>query len=449
MFRDKEFIIPFIRIAAPIALQNLFVSSLGIVDVMMVGQLGEAAIASVSLANLIFFLLNFTLFGINSGAAIFTAQYWGARDVAGIRKVLGVCLALGLTACVLFSGMSLLFPRQVLGFYSADPVVIDLGSQYLQIVGISYLATTLTLCYISVLRSTGRVRLPVFFGITTLCLNTGLNYLLIFGNFGFPRLGVQGAAIATSIARILECLAILGYAYFSRSPAAASPREMLAIDAGFLRTYFSVTLPVIINEVLWSLGTSFYSAIYAHVGTEAVAAFNVAVTILNLSSVLFVGVSTACGILVGNAIGAGQSDRAYQYARRCLWIGGILSAIIGMIVFFGRDLALSVYQLTPSGIQAARDVLGVLTIAVVYRAFNPTIIVGILRSGGDTRFSAILDVAAVWLVALPLAYLGAFVLQLPIALVVLCVLSEGLFKMVIGLHRFHSKKWINNLVQSS
>jgi putative MATE family efflux protein len=449
MFKDKEFYLPFIRIAIPIALQNLFISSLGIVDTLMVSQLGETSIAAVGLANQIFFLLNFALFGINSGAAIFTAQYWGARDVAGIRRVLGVCLLLGLSACVLFTFVALAFPTQAVGFYSADPQVVALGSQYLSIVGFSYLATTLTLCYITILRSTGVIRFPVAVGIATLCLNTGLNYLLIFGNFGFPRLGVQGAALATSIARVLECLAILGYTYLSRSPAAAKPREMVGFAPSYLKMYFGVTAPVVVNEILWSLGTSFYSAIYAHVGTEAVAAYNVAITIINLSAVLFTGISTACGVLVGNAIGAGQLERAYQHARRSLVMGGALAVVIGVFVFLTRDLTLSIYNLTPSGAQAARDVLGVLCIVVVYRAFNPTIIVGILRSGGDTRFSAVLDVAAVWLVALPLAYAGAFVLELPIALVVACAMAEGLFKMVIGLFRVRSKKWINNLVQVS
>lgn len=446
MFKDKEFISSFLRIALPIALQNLFVSSLGIIDTIMVGQLGETAIASVSLANQIFFLLNFFLFGINSGAAIYTAQYWGARDIPGIRKVLGVCLMMGLSAWGLFSILALAFPSQAIRFYSADPEVIELGSKYLRIVGFSYLATTLTLCYTSVLRSTGVIRLPVFVGIATLCLNTALNYLLIFGNFGLPRLGVEGAALATSIARMVECAALLAYTYLSRSPAAASPREMLAFNPRFIRLYFQVTLPVVINEILWSLGTSFYNAIYAHVGTEAVAAYNVAVTILNLASVVFTGISAACGILVGNAIGAGHLEKAYQHARRSLMIGGVLALVVGTGVFLTRDLTLSIYQLTPSGMQAARDVLAVLSIAVLYRAFNPTIIVGILRSGGDTRFSAVLDVAAVWLVALPMAYLGAFVFSLPIAGVVACVLTEGLFKMLIGLRRVASRKWIHNLV---
>jgi putative MATE family efflux protein len=446
MIKDKEFNASLLHIALPIALQNLFVASLGIVDTMMVGHLGDTAIAAVGLANQIFFLLNFTLFGINSGAAIYTAQYWGARDVPGIRKVLGVGLMLGLAACAVFSVIALGFPRQALAFYSSDPAVIELGSSYLGIVGFSYLATTLTLGYTAVLRSTGVIRLPVMVGILTLCINTGLNYLLIYGNFGFPRLGVQGAALATSMARILECVALLGYAYLSRSPAAANPREMSAFDYQFLKSYFNVTAPVVLNEVLWSIGTSLYSAIYAHVGTEAVAAYNVAMTILNLSAVFFVGISTACGIMVGNAIGARQPERAFQHARHSLILGAGLAVVVGVGLFLGRDLALSVYSLSESGMRAAHDILGVLAFAVVFRAFNPTIIVGILRSGGDTRYSAVLDVAAVWLVALPLAYLGAFVLDLPIAGVVICVLSEGLFKMVIGLFRVASRKWINTLV---
>ncbi len=448
MFKDQEFFRTFIKIALPIALQNLFVSSLGIVDTMMVGSIGETAIAAVGLANQIFFLLNFTLFGINSGAAIFTAQFWGARDVRGIRKVMGLELMLGLATCAVFSGVALLLPAQALGFYSADPEVVRLGTGYLRTVGLSYLATTLTLCLTTVLRSTGLIRLPVVAAIGTLCLNTALNYVLIFGHFGFPQLGVEGAATATCIARWLECAALLAYAYLARTPAAARLPELLGFDRDFLGRYFHVTLPVVINEVLWSLGTSFYAAIYAHVGTEQVAAYNVAITILNLATVLFVGISSACGIMVGNAIGAGDPERAFNNARRSLGIGGVLALVVGLGLFLVRESALSIYSLSPQGMQAARDILGVLTISVFYRAFNPTIIVGILRSGGDTRFSAVIDVAAVWLVALPLGTLGAFVFYLPIQWVVLCILAEGLFKMSIGLWRVFSRKWINMLVQA-
>lgn len=448
MLRDKAFLNPFIKIVLPITLQYLFISSLGIVDTIMIGQLGAEAIAAVSLANQVFFLLNFTLFGVHTGAAIFTAQYWGNGDIPGIRRVLGVCLAIGFAACVLFSMLALGFPGAALGFYTRDPNVIALGSQYLRMVGLSYAATTITACYTSVLRSVGRIRAPVGIGILTLCLNTALNYLLIFGALGFPRLGVLGAALATSAARILECVGVLIYTYASRSPAAASPKELTRIDRRFWGVYLGVAAPVVLNEVLWALGSSLYNAVYAHIGTQQQAAVSVATTVLNLASVLFNGISTACGIMVGNAIGAGQPDKAYLVAKRSLILGGALALVVGSGLFLARFQAVDLFQLDEATRAYAYPVLGVLSFAVIFRAFNPTIIVGTLRAGGDVRFSALLDVGAVWLVGVPLAYLGGLVLHLPIHWVVACALGEGLAKVVIGLRRVASRKWMHDLTKA-
>jgi putative MATE family efflux protein len=200
---DKEFLTKMFRLAAPIALQQLVMVLLGLIDMVMIGQLGDAAVAAVGLANQLFFLLFLVLFGIGSGAAIFTAQYWGQQDMLRIRSVLGLGLTLGLAGGLVFSLVSLLLPGQVLSIYSTDPAVITLGSGYLRLVGLSYLATAITFSYAAVLRSIEQVKLPMFISLVTLAVNTVLNYGLIFGQWGLPTLGVNGAALATSIARWL------------------------------------------------------------------------------------------------------------------------------------------------------------------------------------------------------------------------------------------------------
>ncbi|HEY9075487.1 MAG TPA: MATE family efflux transporter [Anaerolineaceae bacterium] len=449
MLRDNSFLDPFIKIGVPIALQNLFIASLGIVDTIMVGQLGDTSIAAVGLASQIAFLMTFTLFGIHTGAAIFTAQYWGNQDIPGIRRVLGTCLTFGLIVCLVFSIIALGFPTQALSIYTHDPAVIHLGSDYLYFVGLSYLATTLIACYTSTLRSINRVRVPVMIGITTLCLKTLLNYLLIFGHLGLPQLGVRGAAWATTLTQWIECLVLLVYVYASRCAAAARIKELLAFNRRFLGVYLGVAFPVFINELLWSIGSSMYNAIYARIGTESVAAVSIALTIINLAGVIFAGISTACGIMVGNAIGAGDSSKALLIARRSLTIAGLLALVIFGVLLAVRSPAINLYRLSPLAHQQAYNVLTVLSFVIFFRAFNPTIIVGILRSGGDTRFSAILDVSAVWLVGVPLASLLAFVFHLPIQWVVIGVLGEGLFKSSIGLYRVASGKWIHNLTHTS
>lgn len=203
LFADKDFFPTLYRLASPIVVQHFIIFSLGLVDILMIGQLGEAAVAAVGIADQIFFLVILLLFGISSGAAIFTAQYWGKKDVARIKSVLGLTLLMGVSGALIFSGVSVAAPRWVIGVYSKDPAVVQLGSAYLQIVGLTYGVTAVTVSYSAVLRSVENVKLPMFASIVALSLNTVLNYGLIFGHFGLPALGVTGAAIATALARTL------------------------------------------------------------------------------------------------------------------------------------------------------------------------------------------------------------------------------------------------------
>jgi putative MATE family efflux protein len=224
-----------IKIALPIAAQNLLMSSLNMVGVMMIGQLGEASVAAVGLAGQVFFLLNLVLFGVVSGAAIFTAQLWGKGDVPNIRRVLGLAVKIGLAAALVFWVLALFFPDIVLGLYTEDAAVIELGAGYLRIFGWAYPFFAVTFAYASVLRSTGNVRAPLVVTILSLALNVALAWLLIFGNLGLPALGVTGAAVASLVARLAECFLILAVVYLSRepSPAAASLGELLAFDPVF------------------------------------------------------------------------------------------------------------------------------------------------------------------------------------------------------------------------
>ncbi|HVN53714.1 MAG TPA: MATE family efflux transporter [Anaerolineaceae bacterium] len=449
MFRDREYLRNLFRIAVPIMLQNLVSSSLNAVGVIMIGQLGEKAVAGVGLANQIFFLLTLMLFGISSGSAIFTAQLWGRRDVPSIHKVLGLCLALGCGAGLLFTLIAVIFPQAVLSLYTEDPAVIALGSQYLHIIGISYLATAITFSFASVLRSTGDVRVPMAVSITAICLDGLLNYTLIFGKFGFPALGVQGAALGTCLARFFECILLVSVTYLTRRTAAAHPRELLGARPDFIRRFLATVLPAAFNETLWSLGFTTYNLIYAHISTEAIAAVNIASTIESLAFVIFFGISTASAILIGNRIGANEEEKAFTYARRALALGAGLALIVGAIIITTSGAILTLYKVSPVVTGYARNILIVMGCVLWIKVSNLTVVIAILRSGGDTRFSLVLDSGSIWLIGIPLALLGAFVLHLPIYYVVLIVMIEEACKLAVGLFRFRSRKWINNLAQSA
>ncbi len=448
MFSDKEYYSALIRIGLPIVIQNFLMSSLNMLGVLMIGQLGETEVAAVGLANQMFFLLSLLLFGISSGASLFTAQLWGRKDTASIHKVMGIALTLGIGFSSLFALVGIAFPQVFLSFYTQDPQVITLGSQYLRIVGFSYLATSLTYTFANILRSVENACLPMYVSVGALGLNMLLNYLLIFGNLGFPAMGVRGAATATLAARILEAGVLLSLAYLLKTPVAARLNQFIAFNRAFLKRYFATALPVVFNESLWAVGISIYNAIYGHIGTNSIAAVNIASTVENMAFVLFIGIANASAVVIGGRIGAGEEHKASTYARRTLALGVMGAVLMGITIFVTKDLILSLYNISAETHLNARNILIILSFALWVRASNTIIVVGVLRSGGDTRFSFVLDVGTVWLIGIPLALLGAFVLHFPVYGVVLMVMGDEIAKFCVGVWRVSTGRWINNLTHT-
>jgi putative MATE family efflux protein len=447
MLRDPTYYKTLALIAVPIIAQNFVTSSLNVIDITMLGQLGETTVAAVGLANQLFFLLILMMFGIYSGVGVFTAQYWGKGDLTSIRKVLGIGLIMGLMGSFGFSIVGLLFPETFLKFYSTDPAVIAEGASYLRIVGWSYMVTAVTFAYSSVLRSTGMVRIPMIVSICALSIKTFLNYGLILGNFGLPALGADGAAIATVIARMIEFFALLTIVYRKKLPPAARITEMLAFNRAFLTRVLRTSMPVVVNETLWSLGITTYNMVYGRIGTEAIAAVNIAASIEGLAFVIFIGMSDACGIMVGNRIGAGEEDTAHRYARNTIIISTAGAVVIGLIILLGKDLLLSFYNLSEGAMQNANNILLVMGFLLWVRVSNMTLIVGVLRAGGDTRFGLTLDAGTIWGVGVPLALVSGLVLHLPVHIVYLLLMLEELVKYGVAIWRFASRRWITNLVQ--
>jgi putative MATE family efflux protein len=448
LYRDREFFSRLYKIALPITLQNFIISSLNMVAVIMIGQLGDAPVAALALANQIFFLLTLVLFGITSGAAIFTAQLWGKKDIHNIRKVLGISTALALLGSLAFFGIAELAPNFAINVYSNDPVVIAMGGAYLRIFGWSFLFVAVTFSYSAVLRSIGDVKKPLLVTIASLTFNTILSYLLIFGKLGLPVMGMTGAAIAILLSRALECGLLLWLTYSSRSPAAASLKELLAIDLHFAIKILKPVLPVALNELIWALGITTYDVIYAHIGTEAIAAINIAGTVDNLAFVIFFSISNACAVIVGNQIGAEEEQQAFRSGLRTISLTLAGSILVGGLIVISASPILSMYKVTPDVIDHAYKILLIIALFLFVRATNTVFFVGIFRSGGDIRFAFIIDAGIIWIVGVPLAFLGAFVFQLPVYWVYLLVMADELTKWFISISRFLSKKWIHNLART-
>jgi putative MATE family efflux protein len=386
-FRDKEFFRAMLAIALPVAFQQLITAGLNMIDVLMVGQLGETAVAALGLANQIFFLLILFLFGVTSGMSIFTAQFWGKGDTEHIHHVLGICLSVAVSVSLLFSLAATLFPERLMKFYTEDPEVIKLGSDYLRIVGLSYAMTAISISYISILRSITLIKLTVVASVIALILKTGIAYLLIFGFGGLPALGVRGAAIGTATGWTFEAILLIVLVYFLKTPLAANPLKFFQFRRAFLVKVLKTSMPAAANEVLWSFGITIYNAVYARIGTDAIAAVNINATMEELIFVLFVGLGNACSVMVGNKIGEGKRDIAFEYGRRFTILGVLSGLAGGIFVIFSRELVIGLYELSPAAVQNLRGLMLVFSLSIWLRVFNFMLFIGALRAGGDTRYA--------------------------------------------------------------
>lgn len=444
--KDRAFLREMLTIAVPISFQQLVNASLNMIDVIMVGQLGEASIAALGLSNQVFFVFILLLFGTTSGMAIFTAQYWGKQEVEPIRKVLGMSLLTTSIIAVIFTLTATLIPEVVLGFYTNDSEVIQIGARYLRIVGLSYIPVAIATSYVAVLRSIQLIKIAVIATISALIFKTTLGYMLIFGIWIFPELGVEGAAIGTASGWILQVILLFVLVHTWKTPLAANPLTFFSFDLSFFGRVLRTTLPALANEFFWSLGITTYNAIYARIGTDAIAAINVNATIEELGFVVFMGLGNACAVMVGNRIGAGKREEAYQTLWRVVTLAVIAAWVVGLTVFLLRDAVVSLYNLSPSGVDNVRVLMLVMACTIWIRMLNFTTFIGGLRAGGDTRFAMFMELFSIWGVGVPSAYIGAFVLGLPVYYVYLMVALEELVKAFISIWRIRSRKWMHDLV---
>jgi len=446
--RYKTFMRLMLSLAIPVAIQQFITASLNMVDVIMVGQLGEASIAALGLANQVFFLLVLFLFGVTSGMAIFTAQFWGKGDEASIRKVLGICLMVATSVGLLFTLAATLIPETVLSFYTEDPEVISIGSSYLRIVGFSYIFMAITTSYFAVLRSITLVRITVIVSVIAITLKTILGYLLIFGIGPIPALGVRGAAFGTAFGWVFQCLLILFLVYRLKTPLAANPLTFFRFERAFLGDVLKTAMPAAANEVFWSVGITVYNAVYARIGTDAIASVQISATVEEIAFVFFIGLGNACAIMIGNKIGEGEKEIAFEYGRRYTILTVLVALLAGLIILSLRGPVVSLYEISEFAAANARRLMLIFASTAWLRSINFILFVGALRAGGDTRFAMFMELATIWVVGVPAALIGGFVLRLPVTGVYMMVLLEELVKAFIITRRYLSRKWIHDLVNA-
>lgn len=445
IFSDPVFLRKTVMIAVPVAVQALLNTVTNMVDTMMIGTLGETVIAGVGLANKVFFVFNLLIFGIASGSSVLSAQFWGNHDTKNIRKVLGFSLLLGLAGSLLFVLPSLWAPKAVMGIFTDSPASSGAGAEYLRLVCLSYPFTAVSNIYVAVMRSMGRVKTPVVTSLIAIVVNMFLNYTLIFGHFGAPALGVTGAAIATLTARIVEMVCIFIYTYGWKTELAGRFFEFFGYTPSLLKQYARISLPVIGNEFMWGLGVTMYSLAYGRMGDTAVAAITISQTIQDMTMVFFQGIAAAASVILGNELGAGRTKEAEADASRLLWLQVLFSLGLGIVCILARNLLVSIYDVSDETFREASLCMAVYGLFLLFKMTNLVIIVGILRSGGDTRFCLLLDTGSVWFIGVPLTFLGGLVFHFPIHLVFAMTMTEEVVKFFAGFWRYKKRRWLNNL----
>ena len=431
----------------PMAIQNLINVGVTATDVFMLGRVGEKVLSGSSLAGQIQFIMMLVFFGITAGATVLTAQYWGKRDTATIEKILGMGLSGGIVIAAAFTVLALLIPERLVGIFTSDAEVIFEGAKYLRIVGLSYVFMAVTHVYLNIMRSIERVVVATVVYFVSLLVNIVINAVLIFGLFGAPRLEIAGAAIGTLCARITETVMVLLYARYKNKIVKIRVRNMVRIDRLLLSDYIRYAMPVIINELMWGLGTSANTAIIGHLGSEAVAANSVAQVARQLAQVVVFGISNATAIWLGKTLGERKPEHARAYARKFAVLSLILGILGGAFILLLGPVVSSVLTLSAVSRRYLGFMFFVMSYFVVGQAFNTTMVCGVFRSGGDTKFGLVMDVATMWGCSILLGAVAAFYFHASVPVVYVILMSDEIIKMPICWWRYRKYKWLRDVTR--
>lgn len=443
----KAFYKTVFALVVPMALQNLINVGVTATDVIMLGKVGEKVLSGSSLAGQVQYIMVLFLFGLTSGATVLTAQYWGKGDTKTIEKILAMGIRAAVTVTVIFTIAALTVPELLMKIFTGDPLVIAEGVKYLRIVAFSYVLMGITQVYLYIMRSVERVVVATVVYLASLICNVILNAIFIFGLFGCPEMGIRGAALATLISRILELLLVFGYAKTMNRDILFRFTYFLHLDQRLVKDFFKYAIPVVLNEVMWGMGTAANTAVLGHMGSAAVAANSVAQVARQLATVVSFGLSSATAIYLGKTIGEKKLEHAKAYAKRFLILSVIMGAAGGALILAASPIAAQALVLTSAAKKYLQFMFFVMSYFVVAQAFNTTMVVGTFRSGGDTKFGLIMDMSTMWGCSILFGALAAFVFHASVPIVYVILMSDELIKIPITLWRYRSYKWLKDVTR--
>ncbi len=434
------------KLIAPIVIQNLLSAAVNSADVVMLNYVGQSAISAVSLAAQYAQILFMFFYGLGTGASILCAQYYGKGEWEPIRAIEGIAMRISLTASLAFAIAAITIPGQMMKLFTNDAELIRLGTGYLRIMSIAYLCWGIIEVYLAILRSVGKAVAAMSMNVLAFSLNIVLNAVFIFGLFGAPKLGVVGVAIATSASRAAELAACIIVSARTKE-IKLKPSYMLIRSKLLFQDFVKLAVPALLNDVLWGVAFSMYSVIIGHLGTDAVAANSLVTVVRNFGTVFCFGVASAGGILVGNVLGENKIEKARDYTSRVLRLTVITGIIGGLVVLAITPLVLRFADLSDTAMEYLKVMLLINSYYVIGIAVNTTLIAGIFRAGGDSRFGCICDGITMWCYAVPLGFFAAFVLKLPVLWVYFLLCTDEFAKWPAVIRRYRSGKWLNNITR--
>jgi putative MATE family efflux protein len=436
-----------IRLAIPIALQNIITYSVGLADNLMVGSLGELALSGVYVGNQLQGLIHMIVIGLGAAMTILITQYWGKEDKDSVKSIMGIALKASMIAGAIIFGATLLFPEGILRLFTNEEAVIPEALKYLKVIRFSYIIFCITQILISAMRCIERVKIGLYVSLLSFFTNVFLNWVLIFGNLGAPALGVQGAAIATLISRIVEFVVMLIYVRLVENKLNFRFQYLIRTNMLLLKDFFHYGFPVIAGDILWGVNLTVQGAIVGRLGSTALASVSISNTVFQIVSVGVYGVAGASSIVIGQTVGSGDYSKVKEYAKKLQKLFLVIGVISGFVMFISKGYILRLYNISDDTFTMASQFITVLSIMLVGTSYQMSVLTGIVRAGGSIYFVLINDLLHVWLIVIPSALIAAFVFNAPPVVVFACLKCDQILKCIVAVIKVNKFNWIKNLTR--
>ena len=448
--KDKEFYHTLFRMLLIVSLQNIVAYTVNMADNMMLGRYSQDAMSGAATVNQIYFIVQQMALAIGEALVMLTSQYWGQKRLEPIRKLTGTALYLGVIFGVIVFAICVFAPEQVVGIFTDDGAIIAQGVEYLRITKYSYILFVITSVLMSSLRSVETVNISFVISCVSLIVNVAINYALIFGKFGCPELGVVGAAVGTLVARAIELAIVVFYMLVIDKKLKLFSTNFLKLDKDLTKDYRKVAIPVILSQLLWAVSVPFQTAILGHLSADAIAANSVATTFYSYLKVIVQSMSAVSAVLIGRTIGRGNMEEIKADARTLQVADIAIGIVLGVVLFLLRNPLLSFYSLTDSAMTLAAQLLVVMAFIMVGMSYQMPVSMGIIRGGGDARFTLIMNTVSTWAIVIPLSLMSAFWWKWPVVLVVIMIQSDQVFKCLPTALRIRKyDKWIKKMTREN